>query len=77
MPGNSAPNVTKKFMEKIKVYNSLIFGDIRTTGTTEQPLFCLADVCRALGLSPKGVNQRLSDEVISNYPIIDSLAESN
>lgn len=39
-------------------------------------MFCLADVCKAVGLSAKGVNQRLSDEVISNYPIIDSLGRT-
>jgi prophage antirepressor-like protein len=31
--------------------------------------FELADLCRILGLSSKGVNQRLSKEVISNYPL--------
>lgn len=36
-------------------------------------MFCLADVCRSLDLTPKGVKQRLSDEVISNYPILDNL----
>lgn len=39
-------------------------------------MFCLADVCKAVGLSAKGVNQRLSDEVISNYPIIDNLGRT-
>lgn len=60
-------------MEEIKIFNSPQFGEIRTAGTSEQPMFCLADVCHSLGLSAKGVNQRLGDEVISNYPIIDNL----
>ena len=54
---------------QITIFNNPQFGEIRTAGTAEQPLFCLADVCKALGLTPKGVNQRLSKEVISNYPI--------
>ena len=33
----------------------------------------LKDVCEALGLNPKWVNQRLDDEVVSNNPIIDNL----
>lgn len=61
---------------KITIFNSPLFGDIRTAGTPGNPLFCLADVCKALGLSAKGVNQRLSDEVISNYPISDSLGRT-
>lgn len=46
-----------------------MFGEVRTAGTSEEPLFCLADVCKALGLTSKGVAQRLSNEVISNYPL--------
>lgn len=60
-------------MNSIQIFNSPTFGNIRTAGTPDNPIFCLADVCKALGLSAKGVNQRLGYEVISNYPIIDSL----
>lgn len=60
-------------MDEVKIFKSKEFGQIRTVGTTDNPLFCLADVCKALGLSAKGVNQRLEDEVISNYPITDKL----
>lgn len=34
--------------EEIKIFSSERFGDIRTAGTSEEPLFCLADVCRVL-----------------------------
>lgn len=33
---------------EIKIFSSERFGDIRTAGTSEEPLFCLADVCRVL-----------------------------
>ena len=33
---------------EIKIFSSERFGDIRTAGTSEEPLFCLADVCRIL-----------------------------
>lgn len=36
-------------MEEIKIFNSPQFGEIRTTGTSEKPMFCVADVCKALG----------------------------
>lgn len=60
-------------MQSIQVFNNPAFGNIRVAGTDANPQFCLADVCKALGLSAKGVNQRLGDEVISNYPITDKL----
>lgn len=60
-------------MQSIQVFNNPAFGNIRVAGTEENPQFCLTDVCKALGLSAKGVNQRLGDEVISNYPITDKL----
>lgn len=63
-------------MEEIRIFNSPQFGEVRTAGTSENPMFCLSDLCRCLGLSAKGVNQRLSDEVISNYPIIDNLGRT-
>lgn len=54
---------------QITIFNNPRFGKIRTTGSADNPMFCLADVCKAVGLSAKGVNQRLSKEVISNYPL--------
>lgn len=33
---------------EIKIFKNERFGEIRTAGTSEEPLFCLADVCRVL-----------------------------
>ena len=55
--------------QKIYVFNNPLFGEIRVKGSADNPLFCLSDVCKVLGLSVKGVNQRLDKEVISNYPL--------
>lgn len=60
-------------MNEVKIFESPQFGAVRTAGGSENPMFCLTDVCKALDLSAKGVKQRLSDEVISNYPIVDTL----
>lgn len=57
----------------IQIFNSPQFGQIRTAGTTEEPLFCLVDVCKALELNPSKVSQRLGDDVLSKYPIRDEL----
>lgn len=61
----------------IQIFNSPKFGEIRTAGTAEEPLFCLSDVCRALDLgNPSQVKSRLSDGVISNEGILDSLGRT-
>lgn len=60
-------------MEKIKIFSNPTFGQIRTAGTSEQPLFCLADVCSALNLNTSKVAQRIGVGILSKYPIVDSL----
>lgn len=63
-------------MNEIKIFNNPQFGDIRTTGNTETPVFCLSDLCRVLDLQAAAVVRRLSDDVISSHPIIDSLGRN-
>lgn len=47
----------------IQIFNNPSFGEIRTAGTSDKPLFCLADVCRAVNLSnPSSVKARLDKE---------------
>lgn len=59
---------------EIQVFSNSQFGDIRTIIAEDgEPRFCLADVCKDLGLTTKGISQRLPDGVISNYPIPDRL----
>ena len=60
-------------MNEITIFNNPQFGDIRTAGTPEVPLFCLADVCKALELQSSAVMRRLEDGVISSHPISDNL----
>lgn len=54
---------------KPAIFNHPDFGKIRTAGTSEQPLFCLADVCKALDLdNPSYIKKRLDAKgVFSNY----------
>lgn len=44
---------------QITIFNNPQFGDIRTAGTADKPLFCLADVCKVLELRVDGVMPRL------------------
>lgn len=59
--------------QDIQIFNNPDFGEIRTSGTSEEPLFCLADLCSVLELRPNDVRQRLDDGVVSTHPITDSL----
>ncbi len=36
---------------EVRIFNNTEFGAIRTSGTSEEPLFCAADICNALGYS--------------------------
>lgn len=59
--------------ESIQLFTNPAFGSIRTSGTPENPQFCLSDVCKALGLQAKHVMARLDDGVVSTDIIPDSL----
>jgi prophage antirepressor-like protein len=50
--------------------------EIRTAGTADNPMFCLTDVCKALGLEAKHVMERLDDGVVSTDIIIDRLGRN-
>lgn len=60
-------------MNAIQIFKNPEFGEVRTAGTPENPLFCLADICRVLDLQPSRVKDRLEYGVISSNPISDSL----
>lgn len=48
---------------ELKTFENADFGQIRTAGTSEEPLFCLMDVCKALNIAnPRVVAQRLEDD---------------
>lgn len=60
-----------------QIFRSKEFGEIRTyVDERGEPWFCLLDVCRALDLTANGVKQRLGDNVISNYPISDTIGRT-
>lgn len=48
---------------EIKIFKNERFGEIRTAGTSDEPLFCLADICKAVDLTnPSSVKSRLDSE---------------
>lgn len=54
-------------MEEIKIFKSEQFGVIRTAGTSDEPLFCLTDICRVLELTVQNTKKRLNEKGV--YPI--------
>lgn len=56
-------------MNEVQVFNSPLFGQIRTAGTPDKPLFCLSDVCSALNLTVAKVSKRLEKDVLSKHPL--------
>lgn len=58
---------------QIIIFNSPQFGEIRTAGTADNPLFCLADLCRVLELRVDGVTPRLKKDGYNRIGVIDSL----
>ena len=50
-------------MNDLQIFNSEEFGEIRTVMKDGEPMFCLADICKALEISnPSKVAQRLDDD---------------
>lgn len=45
----------------IQIFTNPQFGEIRTAGTADNPLFCLSDICKVLELRVDGVMPRLKE----------------
>lgn len=60
-----------------QIYEHEQFGKIRVIGDSDNPLFCLSDLCKMLGIgNPSQVKTRLDDGVISNEVIPDSMGRN-
>lgn len=54
-------------MNELQIFNNEEFGSVRTITKDNEPMFCLADVCKALDITNSGnVKQRLSEKGIHN-----------
>lgn len=54
---------------QVTILSNDLFGQVRVVVNDNEPLFCLADVCKALDLNANVVRQRLSKGVCSTYPL--------
>ncbi len=55
--------------DQVTIMSNDLFGQVRVVLQDGEPLFCLADVCKALDLHANGVRQRLTKGVSSTYPL--------
>ena len=61
-------------MNNLQIFNNEEFGEVRTALVNNEPLFCLADVCKALGLEQVSrVKARLKEDGVTSNKVIDSL----
>ena len=64
-------------MNEIQVFNNPQFGAVRTAGTADNPMFCLADVCQAIGIgNSRAVKNRLEEDDVSLIDTIDNLGRT-
>ena len=62
---------------QVTIFSNPQFGSIRTAGTTDEPLFCLSDVCDAIGINnSRAVKHRLGDDDVSLIDTIDNLGRT-
>lgn len=61
-------------MNDLQIFNSEEFGEIRTVVVNNEPMFCLADVCKALDLEQVSrVKSRLNKDGVTTSKVIDRL----
>ena len=52
-------------MNEIEIFKNERFGEVRVAGTSENPLFCLADICKVLELQVTPTKNRLKQDGVS------------
>lgn len=54
---------------QITIFTNPTFGEIRTAGTADEPMFCLADVCKALELQVTPTKNRLNNPGVNSIKV--------
>lgn len=63
---------------QISIFKNPQLGQIRTSkDENDEPLFCLSDLCKILGLRAPDVKRRLDDDVVSTHSVRDSKGRKN
>ena len=63
-------------MNQIKIFENQEFGKVRTALLNDEPMFCLGDVCKALGIAQASkVKERLSKKGVHSIPTLTAGGE--
>lgn len=63
-------------MNQIKIFENPEFGKVRTALLSDEPMFCLGDVCKALGIAQASkVKERLSEKGVHSIPTLTAGGE--
>lgn len=61
-------------MDELQIFNNSEFGEIRTVVENGEPMFCLADVCKALEITHvTDVKNRLNKDGVASTEVIDRI----
>jgi len=61
-------------MNELQIFKNNQFGEVRVAKSeNNEPLFCLADVCKILDLQTNKVKERLNSDGWNTIPVIDTL----
>lgn len=60
-------------MTELMVFQNPEFGELRTAERNGETWFCLADICRPLGLMTKDVRERLKEDRVVTIPHTDRM----
>lgn len=56
---------------ELQIFNNEEFGEVRTAVVNDEPMFCLADICKALELTqPSKVKERLNEKGVRSIPTL-------
>lgn len=65
-------------MNELQIFNNEEFGIIRTITKDNEPMFCLMDICKALGMkNPTIVASRLEDDEVTKFDLGSKRGETN
>lgn len=67
---------TENMETTITIFTNPTFGEIRTAGTADEPMFCLADVCKVLELQVTPTKNRLNEDGVNSIKVIDNLGRT-
>lgn len=65
-------------MNELQIFNNEEFGEIRTALVNDEPMFCLIDICKALGIKNATVtSQRLDEDELAKLDLGSRAGETN